>query len=43
MGIRTLWTLESEEVWRKTHRLGGRTFVAGGAVMMRSLGFPTGF
>jgi uncharacterized membrane protein len=30
MGIRTPWTLESEEVWRRTHRLGGRTFVIGG-------------
>lgn len=24
IGIRTPWTLENEEVWRKTHRLGGR-------------------
>jgi uncharacterized membrane protein len=32
MGIRTPWTLESERVWRETHRVGGRTFVAGGAV-----------
>lgn len=34
MGIRTPWTLESERVWRETHRLGGRTFVAGGLVTM---------
>lgn len=32
MGIRTPWTLESERVWRDTHRLAGRTFVAGGLV-----------
>jgi uncharacterized membrane protein len=32
MGIRTPWTLESETVWRETHRLGGRTFVVSGAV-----------
>lgn len=32
MGIRTPWTLESESVWRETHRLGGRTFVVSGAV-----------
>jgi uncharacterized membrane protein len=32
MGIRTPWTLENEEVWRRTHRFGGRTFVAGGVV-----------
>ena len=30
MGIRTPWTLDSDRVWRETHRLGGRTFVAGG-------------
>jgi uncharacterized membrane protein len=33
-GIRTPWTLASERVWRETHRLGGRTFVAGGVVMV---------
>jgi uncharacterized membrane protein len=32
MGIRTPWTMENEEVWRETHRLGGRTFLIGGAV-----------
>jgi uncharacterized membrane protein len=32
IGIRTPWTLESETVWRETHRLGGRTFVLGGAL-----------
>ena len=26
-GIRTPWTLESPEVWRRTHRLGGWVFV----------------
>lgn len=30
VGIRTPWTLESETVWRRTHRLGGRLLVAGG-------------
>ena len=30
MGIRTPWTLSSEVVWRKTHRLGGYLFVAAG-------------
>jgi len=33
-GIRTPWTLASERVWRETHRLGGRTFVAGGVAMV---------
>lgn len=32
MGVRTPWTLDSEKVWRETHRLAGWTFVAGGAV-----------
>jgi len=32
MGIRTPWTMDSEEVWRRTHRLGGRTFVIGGSL-----------
>lgn len=27
MGIRTPWTMSSEEVWNKTHRLGGKTFM----------------
>ncbi|MDP8220261.1 MAG: SdpI family protein [Candidatus Stygibacter frigidus] len=30
LGIRTPWTLSSEEVWRKTHRVGGYAFVIGG-------------
>ncbi|MCF7911326.1 MAG: SdpI family protein [Candidatus Cloacimonetes bacterium] len=30
IGIRTPWTLSSEEVWRKTHRVGGYAFVTGG-------------
>ena len=34
IGIRTPWTLASEEVWQKTHRLGGYTFFFGGALMI---------
>jgi len=30
LGIRVPWTLESEIVWNKTHRLGGRLFVSAG-------------
>ena len=30
VGIRTPWTLESEEVWRKTHRLAGWLWFFGG-------------
>lgn len=40
IGIRTPWTLESEEVWRKTHRFGGRTFVAAGVVTILSTPLP---
>lgn len=34
MGIRTPWTLADEEVWSRTHRWGGRAFVAGGLAMI---------
>ena len=30
VGIRTPWTLSSEEVWNKTHRLGSKVFVVSG-------------
>jgi uncharacterized membrane protein len=33
VGFRTPWTLASEEVWIKTHRLAGKLMVAGGAAM----------
>ena len=33
-GIRTPWTLESEDNWRRTHRFAGPVFVAAGAVML---------
>lgn len=34
VGIRTPWTLASEEVWYRTHRLGGWLFVLAGAVVL---------
>ena len=34
LGIRTPWTLASDEVWAKTHRLGGWCFVIMGVVMI---------
>lgn len=34
MGIRTPWTMESENVWRATHRLAGKTFMLGGAITL---------
>ena len=33
LGIRTPWTLASDEVWGKTHRLAGWCFVVAGAIM----------
>ena len=36
IGIRTPWTLVSDEVWFKTHKLGGRIFFATG--LLTSLG-----
>jgi len=30
VGIRTPWTLQSDEVWIKTHKFAGKTMVAGG-------------
>lgn len=30
LGIRTPWTLESPEVWKSTHRLGGKLWMIGG-------------
>ncbi|SFC51052.1 SdpI family protein [Clostridium uliginosum] len=32
-GIKTPWTLTSEEVWKKTHRLGGKLFVFSGLII----------
>lgn len=36
MGIRTPWTLENEEVWNKTHRLGGKLFMLLGLLLILS-------
>ena len=33
-GIRTPWTLESESVWRKTHRLGGKLLFWGSLALL---------
>jgi immunity protein, SdpI family len=41
VGVRTPWTLSSEESWRRTHRLAGRLFVASGAItIVASLAYP---
>ena len=36
IGIRTPWTLVSDEVWEKTHKLGAWTFRIGGALVIVS-------
>jgi len=36
-GIKTPWTLASEQVWRKTHRLGGKLFLGSGLLLMLSV------
>jgi len=36
IGIRTPWTLSSENVWDKTHRLGGRLFIVLGIAFLVS-------
>jgi uncharacterized membrane protein len=41
IGIRTPWTLSSDRVWEKTHRVGGRAIVAGGlAILIAVLAIP---
>ncbi|MGB0388465.1 MAG: SdpI family protein [Ardenticatenaceae bacterium] len=34
MGIRTPWTLSSDSVWQKTHRLGGKLFMLAGFLIL---------
>jgi uncharacterized membrane protein len=34
MGLRTPWTLASEDVWMRTHRLAGKLMVAAGLIMI---------
>ena len=40
IGIRTPWTLSSEEVWIKTHRLAGKLMVAGGLLLVLAAFLP---
>jgi uncharacterized membrane protein len=40
VGIRTPWTMSSELVWDKTHKLGGKLFKAVGLISLLSLIFP---
>lgn len=40
LGIRTPWTLASDEVWSRTHRVGGPIFMAGGLLLAVSAFLP---
>lgn len=42
-GIRTSWTLADEEVWFKTHRLGGKVWFLGGIIIMISSILPDNY
>ncbi|MFH0955936.1 MAG: SdpI family protein [Candidatus Falkowbacteria bacterium] len=43
VGIRTPWTLSSEEVWNKTHRFGGKMFILAGFLMLAETFLPAGW
>ena len=34
VGIKTPWTLANQDVWQKTHRLGGKVWVIGSIIML---------
>lgn len=36
IGIRTPWTLENQEVWKRTHRLSSKIWIVGGLLLMLS-------
>ena len=40
IGIRTPWTLSSDKVWDETHRVGGKLFMAAGALAFIGGFFP---
>lgn len=37
VGIRTPWTLSSDRVWERTHRVGGYAFALAGVIMLAAL------
>jgi uncharacterized membrane protein len=40
LGVRTAWTLSSDQVWRKTHRLAGRLLVISGLLTLGVVFLP---
>ena len=43
IGIKTPWTLVNDEVWQKTHRLGGWLFVISGLIMLLKSIVPSSY
>ena len=41
MGIKLPWTLNDEENWNRTHRMGGKLWVASGMILLLSMLLPT--
>jgi uncharacterized membrane protein len=39
IGIRTPWTLSSDSVWKKTHKLGGKLFKINGVIALLGMLF----
>jgi uncharacterized membrane protein len=40
IGIRTPWILSSDEVWKKTYKLGGKLFMFAGIIALLGAFFP---
>jgi uncharacterized membrane protein len=40
IGIRTPWTISSETVWKKTHKIGGVAFKICGVIALLGIAFP---
>jgi len=40
IGIRTPWTLSNDEVWQKTHKIGGKLFKVAGIIALLGIIFP---
>ncbi|MFM1651669.1 SdpI family protein [Brevibacillus sp. B_LB10_24] len=43
IGIRTPWTLSSETVWKKTHRVAGKVFFVSGVLLILAAFLPAGW
>lgn len=41
IGLRTPWTLSNDEVWKKTHQLGGKMYKTGAVIGLLGLLFPS--